>query len=53
MLKELESNFKIIQSSVNCYVGLKIIRVMETKTIFIHQSTYIKRILQRFNMLDR
>jgi len=50
MLKELESNFKITQSSVHCYVGNN--QNHGNKNNFIHQSTYIKRIFQRFNMLD-
>lgn len=52
ILTELKSNFEITLGNVNCYVGIEIVRDIEAKTIFIHQSSYIKRILQRFNMLD-
>jgi len=52
ILKKLKSNFKITQETARCYVGIEIVRDIEAKTIFIHQSSYVKRILQRFNMSD-
>jgi len=52
ILKELESSFEVTRGDVSCFVGVEIIRKVETKTIFIHQSSYVKRVLQRFNMLD-
>lgn len=51
-MNELKSNFKITEGNVNFYVGIEIIRNREAKTIFIHQSSYVERILERFNMLD-
>jgi len=52
ILKELKSSFKITQEVAKCYVGIEIVRDIEAKTIFIHQSSYVKRILQRFSMSD-
>jgi len=52
VLNELQLNFGITYNDVDCYVGIEIIRNMFTKTIFIHQSSYINRLLRRFNMLD-
>lgn len=53
IMNELKSNFiKISEGNVNFYVGIEIIRNRKAKTIFIHQSFYIERILKRFNMSD-
>lgn len=52
ILIELKSAFKITYNEAKVYVGIEIHRNVETKTIFINQSSYVKRILKRFNMLD-
>lgn len=52
VINELKSNFRITIGNAKSYVGIKIIRDIERKSIFIHQTSYIRHILQRFNMTD-
>jgi len=52
VLSELKANFKITGGDANYYVGMEIVRDIGNKRVFIHQSSYIKRVLHRFNMLD-
>jgi len=52
VLSELKANFEITGGDANCYVGMEIVRDIENKRVFIHQSSYIERVLRRFNMLD-
>lgn len=51
ILKELKLNFEITIGDGNYYIGIEIIR-LESKSIFIHQTSYAERILSRFNMSD-
>jgi len=52
VLNELKSNFEITEGNVDVYVGIEMIRDRKAKSIFIHQSSYVKTILERFNMID-
>ena len=51
-LDKLQESFKMTRSEVECYIGIEVIRDRESKKIKIHQKTYLKRVLERFNMLD-
>lgn len=49
----LEKKFRITtQHDPNFFVGLEIRRVKEKNQIYLSQSKYIKRVLERFEMLD-
>ena len=50
LLESLKSNFDITFGDSSCFIGLQIKR--ERGSIFIHQSSYATRVLERFNMLD-
>lgn len=52
VLSELKTNFKITEGDTSSYVGIEIIRDSENKCMFIHQASYIERVLRRFNMLE-
>lgn len=39
-------------TAANHFVGLSIYRDRKTKTLFLSQPTYIKKILQRFSMVN-
>lgn len=52
VLNELKSNFKITIGDARNYIGIEIIHDIKTKSIFIHQASYMKRILERFNMIN-
>jgi hypothetical protein len=47
---ELKSEFKIVSKKANYFLGLEIEH--EEKFIKIHQKTYAKKILERFNFLE-
>lgn len=49
LLKKLKEQFEIKISEVKCFLGLEIEQKTDS-SIFVHQSAYAKRILQRFNM---
>ena len=49
MLAELRKEFEIISNGINTYLGLQIERLADG-SIFLHQETYTKKILQRFRM---
>jgi len=50
LLEYLTLHFKVKSVESHCFVGVEIVRDMEGKSIFLHQSGYIKRILEKFNM---
>ena len=52
ILSDLDKKFKITRSEPTCFVGLEIIRDRSRKTVSIHQSNYIVRMLDKFGMLD-
>lgn len=50
MLNRLKQEFETIDSSANCYLGIEIERSENSKTIRMHQSAYIRNVLQKFGM---
>ncbi|UYV71420.1 hypothetical protein LAZ67_8003120 [Cordylochernes scorpioides] len=52
IMDELEHAFDITSGSVNFFVGLQIEQSEDRASIFIHQSSYIHKILSKFNMAD-
>ncbi|UYV67617.1 hypothetical protein LAZ67_5001384 [Cordylochernes scorpioides] len=52
IMDELEHAFDITSGSVNFFVGLQIKQSEDRTSIFIHQSSYIDKILSKFNMAD-
>lgn len=52
ILTYLKKLLEIQVEDANCFVGLEIDRDKNKNILKIHQKTYIKRILTRFNMLD-
>jgi len=46
MRKEFE--VRLIKS--NCFIGIEIARDPDSSTIFLHQASYIRRIIERFNL---
>ncbi|UYV67744.1 hypothetical protein LAZ67_5001856 [Cordylochernes scorpioides] len=52
IMDELEHAFEITSGSVNFFVGLQIEQTEDRASIFIHQSSYIDKILSKFNMAD-
>jgi len=52
VLNHLKSGISITIDDVKEYIGIEIIRDIEAKTIFIHQVSYVKRVLHKFNMVD-
>ncbi|UYV65267.1 hypothetical protein LAZ67_3003757 [Cordylochernes scorpioides] len=52
IMDELEHAFDITSGSVNFFVGLQIEQSEDRASIFIHQSSYIDKILSKFNMAD-
>lgn len=49
---QLEANFEITVSAVQCFVGMEIKHDKDKGTIFINQKNYIRRIIKKFNMDD-
>ncbi|GJQ67513.1 hypothetical protein Trydic_g8329 [Trypoxylus dichotomus] len=52
LLSKLNKQFKITTPDVGCYGGLQIEQDKTDGSIFIHQSNYIKQVVQRFNLED-
>lgn len=50
IFKKLKSTFEITLGDCSSFAGLQLIRNKATKTIFIHQSTYTQKILEKFHM---
>lgn len=43
LIQQLKTNFDLLESYANCYLGLIIKRNRVTKTLKVHQDSYIKR----------
>lgn len=52
VLGHLKEAFKITVGDASSFVGMQIERDRRRKTIFIHQSMYARKILERFGMID-
>jgi hypothetical protein len=52
IVKHLNEHFDMRCTVANHFVGLSIHRDRQTKTLFLSQPIYIKKILQRFNMAN-
>jgi hypothetical protein len=52
IIKHLEKEFKVKTNDVDYYVGFQVKVNEDQDKIFIHQSRYIKDILERFKMTD-
>jgi len=52
VLNHLKSGIRISIGDAKEYIGIEIIRDIEAKTIFIHQASYVKRVLHKFNMIN-
>ena len=50
VLNALESEFEITVGDANVFVGIEIERDRNAKSIFLHQESYARKILNRFNM---
>lgn len=48
VLKHLNEHFEVKEMEIGCFLGLEI-QQNEDKSIFIHQSTYAEKVLNRFN----
>lgn len=48
----LQKTFEITVGEVINFIGLQIERDLENKSLFIHRSDYIKKIIVKFNMSD-
>ena len=52
-LNKLQKSFKMTYScKVDCYIGIEIERDRENKTIKIHQKGYLRKVLEKFSMLE-
>lgn len=52
VLEHLQSAFKITIGDASLFVGIQIERNFKEKSIFIHQRSYIKKIIEKFSMGD-
>jgi len=52
LLDYLTSWFKVKTVESQCFVGIEIVRNASDGSIFLHQSGYVKRMLEKFNMLE-
>ena len=52
VLSVLKGSFDTTACKADCFVGMQIEQDRESKTIFIHQSNYIDKILNKFGMND-
>jgi len=52
ILNHLKSGIRITIDDAKEYIGIEIIRDIKAKTIFIHQASYVKHVLHKFNMVD-
>lgn len=52
VLTLLEESFRITIGDAHCFVGVQIERNRAEKKMFIHQSSYTKRIIEKFGMGD-
>ena len=51
-LDSLEKSFKLTRSAASCYVGIEIQRDRERRTLKLHHTAHLKRVLERFSMKD-
>lgn len=52
VLEHLKRAFKITVGDASSFVGMQIERDRARKSIFVHQSSYARKILKRFGMVD-
>lgn len=52
MIEHLSNAFKITIGDSSMFVGMQIERDRKRKSIFVHQSAYVKRVLNKFRMSD-
>jgi len=52
VLKKLSKVFELTIVNPSVFVGLEIVRDREKRSIFIHQAGYIKRVIERFGLID-
>jgi len=52
VIDELKTTFEITCVSLNIFVGMQIIRNETDGLIFIHQQTYIEKLLTKFGMIE-
>ncbi|CAD7082972.1 unnamed protein product [Hermetia illucens] len=52
VIKSLESAFEITIGDGKLFVGVQIERNRVNKTVFLHQEAYVKKILNKFKMVD-
>lgn len=52
ILTSLKATFEISVEDTNCFLGLQIDRNREAGTLKIHQASYVRKILERFNMAE-
>lgn len=52
ILDGLSKAFEISVGNASLFVGMQIVRDRTNKSMFIHQTAYLTRILKKFNMLD-
>jgi Reverse transcriptase (RNA-dependent DNA polymerase). len=50
IVKALNENFEITLGDCSNFVGMQICRDRVMKTMFIHQSAYAKKVIERFGM---
>jgi len=50
IIKVLCEAFEITLGDCSTFVGIQIVRDRENKSLFIHQATYAKRVIERFGM---
>ena len=52
VVKYLSQNFEMTCETVDCFVGIQIVRDRERKTIHLSQENYIASLLEKFNLSD-
>jgi len=52
ILNRLKSGIRITIGDAKEYIGIEIIRDIEAMTIFIHQTSYVKHVPHKFNIID-
>lgn len=48
----LTKHFEVKLVNSNCFLGIEISHDLEKSQVFLHQTSYIKRVLKRFNMSE-
>lgn len=52
LLGYLTKHFKVKTLDSSCFIGIEIKRNRDKKSVFLHQSAYVNRMLAKFNMAD-